>query len=277
MSTPDVFPKIIAHRGARSLAPENTLAAAERAHQAGADMWELDVTITADGELIVLHDDTLTRTSNAAAVFPDRSPWKAHSFLLKEVRSLDAGSWFVAQDPFGQIAAGAVSATEQLAYAGEKIPTLEEALLFTREHDWQVNVEIKDLGRAPGSAVIVERVVYLIRKLNMARQVLISSFNHHYLMRSKRAAPNLHTAALVSMPTLFAARHLQHLKAQAYHPRMGAISPYRIQALQKQGYAVNVWTVNEERDLRRFVEAGVSGLITDYPQRLQAMKPDQYK
>jgi glycerophosphoryl diester phosphodiesterase len=274
MSLPRVLPKNIAHRGARSLAPENTIAAAQKAVQAGADMWELDVTITADGELIVLHDDTLNRTTNVAEVFPDRAPWKAHTFLLDEIRELDAGSWFVAQDPFGQIAAEAVSEADQQAYAGEKIPTLEEALLFTREHNWQVNVEIKDLDHTPGSAVIVERVVYLVRKLNMAEQVLISSFNHRYLVRSKQAAPQIRTAALVVMPTLFAARHLRHIEAQAYHPRLGAISPYRIQALRKRGFEVNVWTVNEERDLRRLMEYGVNGLITDYPQRLRELLGD---
>ncbi len=267
------FPQNIAHRGARSLAPENTIAAARRAVEAGADMWELDVTLTADGELIVLHDDTLNRTTNAAAVFPDRSPWKADTFLLDEIRALDAGSWFVDQDPFGQIAAEVVSEEDCDSYISEKIPTLEEALLFTREHNWHVNVEIKDAANRPGSAIIVERVLYLIRKLEMADHVLISSFNHHYLIRSKQMSPHIKTAALVAMPTMFAARKLEQIHAQAYHPRKGAISPYRIQALQKRGFAVNVWTVNEENDLARFIEWGVDGLITDFPQRLQAMKP----
>ncbi len=271
MSMPH-FPKNIAHRGARSLAPENTIAAALQAVKSGADMWELDVTLTADGELIVLHDDTLNRTTNAAAVFPDRSPWKAHTFLLDEIRKLDAGSWFVAQDPFGQIASGGISQADCDSYIGEKIPTLEEALLFTREHNWQVNIEIKDSGNGPGRGIIVERVLYLIRKLNMAKSVLISSFNHHYLIRSKQMSPHIKTAALVAMPAMFAARKLSAMHAEAYHPRKGAISPYRISALQKQGFTVNVWTVNEERDLSRYVEWGVGGLITDFPQRLQALK-----
>lgn len=266
------FPKIIAHRGARSLAPENTIAAARQALQVGADMWELDVTLTADGELIVLHDDTLNRTTDVAAVFPDRSPWKAHTLLLDEIRQLDAGSWYTAQDPFGQIASGAVSQADCESYTGEKVPTLEEALLFTREHDFQVNVEIKDSGNAPGGGIIVERVLYLISKLDMDEQVLISSFNHNYLIRSKQNAPHIKTAALVAMPAMFAASKLAAMHAEAYHPRKGAISPYRIKALQEHGFAVNVWTVNEERDLSRYIAWGVDGLITDFPQRLQAMK-----
>ncbi len=271
MSMPH-FPKIIAHRGARSLAPENTIAAARQAVNNGADMWELDVSLTADGELIVLHDETLKRTTNVEAVYPLRAPWKAHTFLLNEIRELDAGSWFVAQDPFGQIASGAVSEQDCQSYIGEKIPTLEEALLFTREHDWQVNIEIKDSGNGPGRGIIVERVLYLIRKLAMAERVLISSFNHNYLIRSKQMSPHIKTAALVAMPAMFASSKLTRMHAEAYHPRKGAISPYRIKSLQEHGFDVNIWTVNEERDLARYIAWGVDGLITDFPQRLQAMK-----
>jgi len=271
MSLPQ-FPMNIAHRGARSLAPENTLAAARQALAAGADMWELDVTLTADGELIVLHDDTLNRTTNVDALYPLRAPWKAHTFLLNEIRELDAGSWFVRQDPFGQIASGAVTREVCDSYRGEKIPTLEEALLFTRDNDWRVNIEIKDLGKAPGNRIIVERVLYLVRKLEMAEQVLISSFNENYLIRSKQMSPHVETAALVAMPAVLAARKLKYLHAKAYHPRKGAISPLRIRSLQQQGFAVNVWTVNEGSDLKRYIEWGVDGLITDFPQRLQAMK-----
>ena len=96
----------IAHAGARSLAPENTLAAARKALEVGADLWETDVAVTSDGELILFHDDSLARTTNAPVRFPDRSPWTFTTFTLAEIRSLDAGSWFVETDPFGQIAAG---------------------------------------------------------------------------------------------------------------------------------------------------------------------------
>jgi glycerophosphoryl diester phosphodiesterase len=96
----------IAHRGAASLAPENTLAAAHKALALGAGMWELDVSVTADGELVVLHGDSLARTTNVQAFFPQRSPWQISTFTLAEVRKLDAGSWFVDIDPFGTIAGG---------------------------------------------------------------------------------------------------------------------------------------------------------------------------
>ena len=87
-------PLNIAHRGARSLAPENTLAAARKGLEVGADMWELDIQMTADGELIVIHDNTLKRTSNVREVFPKRKPWLVHEFTLDEIRLLDFGSWW---------------------------------------------------------------------------------------------------------------------------------------------------------------------------------------
>ena len=103
----------IAHRGARSLVPENTLAAARKGLAIGADLWELDVAMSADGVPFVVHDDTLARTSNVKAVYPDRSPWTNHLFTWAEIQQLDFGSWFVTTDPFKQIAAGNVSQAEQ--------------------------------------------------------------------------------------------------------------------------------------------------------------------
>ena len=99
---------IIAHRGARSLAPENTLAAARKAHGLGADLWETDVAVTADDQLVLMHDDAMTRTTNVADIFPERVPAAFSTSSLAEIRSLDAGSWFERDDPFGQVAAGAV-------------------------------------------------------------------------------------------------------------------------------------------------------------------------
>src|SRR5512146_2902913 len=150
--TANEFPKPlnIAHRGARSLAPENTLTAARLGLEIGADLWELDVAVTSDEELVILHDDTLERTSNVQQVFPERAPWAVHTFSLAELRQLDFGSWFNQKDPFGQVAAGKVTPAMQASYAGLPIPTLRDALVFTRDADWRVNVEIKDASGTPG-------------------------------------------------------------------------------------------------------------------------------
>jgi glycerophosphoryl diester phosphodiesterase len=180
-------PKIlnIAHRGARSLAPENTLAAARKALQCGADAWECDVALTADGEPVILHDDTLRRTSNASSVYPNRKPWKLQAFTLAELKKLDFGSWFITTDPFKQIKTGQIQPDELQKFVGEPLITLSEALLFTKENNWQINVEIKDLRNTPGNATVVEKVVDIISGLQMEDQVRISSFNHMYIQMTK--------------------------------------------------------------------------------------------
>jgi glycerophosphoryl diester phosphodiesterase len=262
--------RIIAHRGARSLAPENTILAAQRALELGADGWELDVAMTADQELVVLHDNTLERTSDAAQVFPTRQPWVVETFTLDELRRLDFGSWFLSEDPFGQIAAGAVSPEAQASMVGTPIPTLREALEFTRHSHWWVNVEIKDASGTPADTVIVGRVVALIEELGMGDQVLISSFNHTYLRQVKALQPQLATGVLVNGYVADPLALVSDLEAQAYHPSLKAVLPEQVQTLRQQGYLVYVWTVNEESDLHTLAQAGVNGVFTDFPQRMIA-------
>ncbi len=185
----------IAHRGARSLAPENTILAARKAVAVGADMWEMDVALTKDGQIVVLHDDTLERTSNAREVFPDRAPWNVHDFTFDELLKLDFGAWFGDQDPFGQIADRTVTIQEQQNFSNTRIPTLREALEFTRDYKFRINIEIKDHTGTPGDISIVESVVDMVGQMNMAGSVLISSFNHDYIARSKARDPNIPTGA----------------------------------------------------------------------------------
>jgi glycerophosphoryl diester phosphodiesterase len=256
----------IAHRGARSLAPENTLAAARKALALGADMWELDVCSSSDGQLYVVHDDTLERTSNVRDVFAGRSPFRVGDFTLAEVTQLDFGAWFVTMDPFKQIAAGKVTGAELAAYRGEHAPTLRDALVFTRDNKWRVNVEIKDMTGRIGDADGVEKVVALIAELGMGERVIISSFNHRYLERARKADATIALGALVEKADPDPAALLRRLSAQAYHPRLGQISPNQVAALRAAGFGVNIWTVNEPSDMEALMKAGASGLFTDFPQ-----------
>jgi glycerophosphoryl diester phosphodiesterase len=264
-------PLIIAHRGARSLAPENTIAAAHKAFEIGADMWELDVGMTADGELLVIHDSTLTRTSNAKEVFPERRPWSINEFAFDEINGLDFGTWFIEEDPFGQIAAGAVSPTEAERYRGEGAPTLRQALGFTRERNWHVNVEIKDLRGTLGDSQVVPNVVALIEELDMVDRVLVSSFNHRYLKEVRGRNPRIATGALVSKRESDPASLLHELGAQAYHPSASAIRRREITRLREEGFQVNVWTVNEPKVMRGLIKAGASAIFTDFPQLLKSL------
>lgn len=259
----------IAHRGASSLAPENTLAAARRALAAGADLWELDVSVTADGELVVLHDDSLVRTTNVQTLYPQRNSWWISTFTLAEVQTLDTGSWFVESDPFGTIAGGEVSPTEQAAYRREPIPTLAEALCFTRDYNWQVNVEIKVLIPPLEKFPVVERVVALVESLKLVDSVLLSSFEHTYMQQAKRLNPALAVAALIDEGADWPAEWSQY---DAVHPYAGSVTPTQIQAARQAGVAVNPWTVNHPAEMQRLSRAGVTGIFTDFPQRLLALR-----
>ena len=259
----------IAHRGARSLAPENTLAAALKALACGADMWELDVRLTADLVPVVFHDQTMERTTDILTRpdFNGRPP-VVHAFTLDELRQLDAGSWFIEADPFGQIALGAVPPADLEAFRETAIPSLAEALALTREHGWRVNVEIKDHVGLPGHDQVVERTLYEVARAGMEDRVIISSFNHDYIRRVKRDRPGLTGAALVEEETADPVALMESVGADAYHPGAWVVTPEQIRALREQGFAVNVWAVNEESAMRDFLAWGVTGLCTDFPQVL---------
>lgn len=136
-------PNIIAHRGASHLAPEDTIVAGEVAVEHGAVGWEVDIRISVDGELFLLHDDTLTRTTNVKDIFPNRKNDRAETFTLSELRQLDAGSWFTDKDPYGALAFGCISREDGDNYRGIQIPTFEEVLNFTRDNDFLIDFDIK--------------------------------------------------------------------------------------------------------------------------------------
>jgi len=129
-------PGLIAHRGASSLAPENTIEAGIAALDYDSVVgWEVDIRISIDGVPFLMHDDTLLRTTNISDHFPNRKFDKAETFTISELRELDAGTWFIKKDPFGTISDGIISDLKAESYRGIKIPTFEEILNFTRDND----------------------------------------------------------------------------------------------------------------------------------------------
>lgn len=261
----------IAHRGARSLAPENTLLAARRGFECGADLWETDLAVSRDETLILFHDDRLGRTTDVAACFPERREAPFTAFTLEELRRLDAGSWFVETDPFGQVAAGAVSPEAQRSCRGAVIPTLEEALVLTGELNWRLNLELKVLPPPMADFPIVERVLAMIERVGFATQALvISSFNHAWLKEVQVRQPAIAVQALVGYHT---DRPLAwgDMSYETYNVRSTLITPAEVQAKVAAGLAINLFTVNEPETMQRFAAAGASGIITDFPQRLAAL------
>jgi glycerophosphoryl diester phosphodiesterase len=258
---------IAAHRGARSLAPENTLAAARVALAAGALMWEIDLQMSRDGELVLLHDPDLKRTTDAQSRFPGRSPWLVDDFTLGELQSLDFGSWFAKADPFGQIAAGAISPMELARYSGQPAVTLEEAIQFTIRNDWLLNVEIKDLSARPGYESIVEKVVSTVRSLGASEKVLISSFNHYYLSLIRRLDKNIRTGVLVNSFQSDPVALMLELDAFTFNVGLRAFWPRQIRGLKQKGFGVLVWVLNNPWLAGALFALGADGIFTDFPQR----------
>jgi glycerophosphoryl diester phosphodiesterase len=204
-------PVTVAHRGDSFRAPENTLEAARKGWEAGAEAWELDVQLSRDGVPIVIHDETLLRTTNVYTKFAgdERATdgYRVSDFDFDEIRSLDAGSWFVAERTrrrsardFGTMASLEASDVEHYRSGRVIIPTLAEALSFTKDHDWLVNVEIKSFPERPHD--LVEPVLRLIAETGVAPHVLISSFDHRDV-----AAANVlgrsHALGILTMSPIF--------------------------------------------------------------------------
>ncbi|QJB56516.1 glycerophosphodiester phosphodiesterase family protein [Pseudodesulfovibrio sp. zrk46] len=262
---------VCAHRGARALAPENTMMAAELALELGADYWETDIHKLADGTLVVFHDDVLSRTTDISerSEFAGRE-WETASFSMEELRCLDAGSWFAARDPYGTIASGDVDQAKLEGMRRAKIPTLSEALAFSRKNDFPINIEIKPQLSSPGDLSIVGDLLQSIRDHEAEDLVLISSFAHEYLAEMNRIAPHIPLAVLVEeKEPEDVVSYLQSLGATTYHPDKDLIDVESVRALTKQGIRVAPWTVNDMDEAMSFIEAGCFGVITDYTHSLR--------
>ncbi|VVS94233.1 glycerophosphodiester phosphodiesterase [Desulfoluna spongiiphila] len=260
-----------AHRGARSLAPENTLAAIEKGFQVGAHLWETDISVTRDGALVLFHDNTVERTTDALTRFPGRESYAVSDFTLDELRQLDAGSWFVHTDPFGQIKAGAVSAGEAESFRGLTIPTLKEGLAFTASKNWPVNLEIKTLlGSAVGFPVVEKALSEVKQSCIAPSQVFFSSFDHRLLDEIKEKAPEFAIQALIG-DTGEPKNNWGDLTYDTYNANQAIITPDELRAIVARGKTVNLWTVNDPQRMQAFIEVGATTLITDFPQVLKTI------
>ncbi len=269
----DRFPagrSICAHRGARSIAPENTWMAMERARRCGSDLWETDVQLTADGELVLFHDTTLERTTDIAAhsEFADRS-LKVTDFTAEELAPLNAGSWFLADDPFGTVGSGEVAEEWYPQIREQKIPRLRDVLEYCHRHDFPLNLEIKDQSGTAADSQIVGKVLDCLKQTATEEQVLISSFNHDYLRQIKHLNREIAIAALVEKnhPENLL-DYLHRLDVDAYHPDQLITSPDQVRELVAAEMPVNLWTVNDPDQAEEFLAAGATFICTDWPQKM---------
>jgi glycerophosphoryl diester phosphodiesterase len=259
----------IAHRGARSLAPENTLAALQKAWEIGADGIEVDVRVSADGRLVIHHDKTPARTTNASECFPDRASHPLTTFQLEELETLDAGSWFIDSDPFSQISNGTISFAELERLYTLRIPTLEEVLLFVKNKQWWVNLELKKVSRPQEDFPLAEAVLSVIEQVHIdPDQVALSSFFHPYLIRIQQLRPDIEVQALIGSRS--AGRNdWGKYTYQTYNANQAYIDQAQVHIAMEHGCRVNLYTVNDPVMMRTYIDWGISSLITDYPQTLQ--------
>jgi len=258
---------IIAHRGARSLAPENTLVAARKAHALGADLWETDVAVSTDGGLFLMHDDAMMRTTDVSVRFPDRVPAPFSTYTLEEIRSLDAGSWFERDDPFGQVAAGAVTADELASYAGQRIPTLREAFALTLELDWFLNLELKTQPAPNDGFDVVSAVLALADEVGIGPDhLLFSSARHEWLATLRERRPGFAIQAILGLfpddPVAF-----DDPRFDTFNPRITRVTIDEMAAVLAGGIRLNPYTVNDRETMARLAAIGITGIITDFPQR----------
>jgi glycerophosphoryl diester phosphodiesterase len=224
-----------AHRGASALAPENTLAAFEEAWRLGCEWVETDLRLTADDVPILLHDETLERTTGAAG--------PAGRMTLEAIRRLDAGSWFGAR------------------FRGERIPTLDEALEWSRDRCC-LNLEVKEKNR---TARLVEAVAGRIREHRALDRVLCSSFRPDDLRRLRGAMPRAGLGWLVSKTTQGLRRLDAEVDLAALHPKDSLATRRLLRRCGRMGLAAHVWVVNRPDRLRELEELGADGVMTDDP------------
>jgi glycerophosphoryl diester phosphodiesterase len=226
---------VIAHRGASGTCPENTLAAFRRAEALGAHMIELDVQLSRDGEVVVVHDDTIDRTTDGTGAVSAQT--------LAALRRLDAGAWFGA------------------TYRGERIPTLAEVLAEIR---LPVNVELK----AGGGADLERRTLEVVTTAQALRRVVFSSFDAQALVRMRDLTADADLAVLWTRRAVAPAIELaKRVGARGLHLRKTAADPRSLAAARENDLEVRVWTVNEPREFAPLSRLGASGVFTDYPER----------
>ncbi len=242
-----------AHRGGAALAPENTLAAVRNALALGADVIELDLHVSRDGAVVVIHDATLDRTTNGRGFVRDTA--------LADLQRLDAGSWFNAR------------------FAGERVPTLREVLEVVRGHGNErvrLNLETKYDARGPAPpANFEELVLEQVRAAGLSGRAIVQSFYYPSIVRVKTLDSSMTTAALRSPlnPPLDPVADVRAARADIYSPGFRLVTREAVEALHRAGIPVVPWTVNEPADMERLLTMGIGalrgdGIITDHPDRL---------
>ncbi|WP_336112190.1 glycerophosphodiester phosphodiesterase [Streptomyces sp. PTD9-10] len=246
-------PTLVAHRGASAYAPENTLASIDKAAQLGFSWVENDVQRTKDGQLVVIHDDSLRRTTNVEDVFPGRAPWKVKDFTAAEIARLDAGSWF------------------SPAYAGTRVPTLKQYMRRVEHNHEKLLLEVKNPELYPGIEQQTVRLLgnegWLDRR-HLGR-LIVQSFDADSVRTVHRLKPALTTAYLGTPPVAQLGQYARF--SDLINPSYGSISARYVSAVHAvtgphgRRLGVFAWTVDDAAGAWKAAGYGVDGIITNKP------------
>jgi len=245
---------VIAHRGASAYHPENTMAAFRAAVEMQAEMIELDITLSKDGILVAIHDETLDRTTNGSGYVSD--------FTVEELKALDAGSWFDED------------------HRGEPIPTLEEVLQFAQDKI-ALNIEIKTESVTDELADGIEEKAWeLVKKYGMEDYVLFSSFDYRAIRHLKEINVDISAALLYEKKQSEGRTPSQLMvdyNADAFNCSYRQYSKKWAGEAKNKGFPVFVYTVNSERRIKKMVERGAAGIFSDKPDLLKQIVDKLWK
>lgn len=241
--------KVWAHRGASAYAPENTMEAYILAHQYGADGIEIDVQLSKDGEVVVIHDEKVDRTSDGKGL--------VRAYTLKQLRTFN------------------YNRTKPQHFHAD-IPTLEEVLLYIRDKtDMTLNIELKTgTYFYPG---LEEKTVRMVHAMGMEQRVIYSSFNHYSILQVKKLDPQAETGLLYDNGFVDVPGYASKLGVSALHPSWHELQyPDYLEDCKRYHLDINVWTINREDLMRQMCKAGVHAIITNYPDRAVRIR-DEYE
>ena len=229
--------KNFAHRGFSGKYPENTMLAFQKAVEIGVDGIELDVHLSKDGELMVIHDETVVRTCDA--------PGRVKDLTCAELQALDAAYLWRGQ-------------VERCP-----IPTLDEYFQLVKDRDIVTNIELKtNIYEYEG---LEGKVWELIKRYDLADKVIISSFNHYSVLRMREIAPALKYGLLSESWIVNAGRYVHDLGVACYHPIHGNLTEEHVAEMKQYGLEINTFTVNDPETVRRLAALGIDSIIGNFP------------
>jgi len=241
----------IAHRGASGTFPENTLSAFRAAIDAGADMCELDVQLTRDGAVVVIHDETIDRTTDGKG--------EVAEMTLEEIKRLDAGAKFktrnLTPNPFPSGKGDQMEA--------ERVPTLDEVFSVT-SGKCGLNIELKAGG-------VEHQVAQIMQARNAFNDSIVSSFDWEYLKKIQQLHFNIRIALLAEEKPVDLMMNAVAMRAHAINPRWDMVTADLCKAAHERGLKVYTWTVDADARMRALAECGVDGIMTNYPERLRTV------